>query len=170
VGGRSRQRDRARLGHREHEAGAVELRPGAGVERTLLPRGEVAERGALLPEEERTLAATWAAARHRVWEVVEGGATLRDARSGDERALDARSRAKVPSGGWVLAVVQEGPLALPGPVTTLNEELVEEVRALLATGDPHAIAALVGRELGWTSAPDLGSSPDPAPDALAPTP
>jgi hypothetical protein len=108
--------------------------------------------------------------RHRVWEVVDGGSALRDPLSGDERVLDTRSRSKAPTGGWVLAVVQEGPLALPGPVTTLNEELVDEVRALLATGDPHALAALVGRELGWTSAPDLGSSPDPAPDALAPTP
>lgn len=130
----------------------------------------VEQRGALLPEEERTLAQSWVGSRHRVWEVAGGGATLRDPESGDERALDPRSRAKVPASGWVLTVVQEGPLALPGPATQVMEELVDEVRGLLAEGDPHAIAALLGRELGWTSAPDLGSSPDPAPDALAPTP
>jgi hypothetical protein len=130
----------------------------------------VDQRGPLLPDEERTLAESWAGSRHHVWEVADGGATLRNPSTGDERALDPRSRAKVPASGWVLTVVQEGPLALPGPVTQVTEELVDEVRGLLADGDPHAIAALLGRELGWTSAPDLGSSPDPAPDALAPTP
>lgn len=132
--------------------------------------GFVEQRGALLPDDERALAESWATTRHRVWEVTGGGTGLRDEASGDERVLDARSSAKVPASGWVLAVAQDGPLALPGPATVVVAGLVDEVQALLVDGEVHAIASLMGRELGWTSPPDLGSAPDPAPDALAPAP
>jgi hypothetical protein len=127
------------------------------------------QRGQLLPEDERALAADWGSQRHRVWEVVDDGAVLRDTASGETRELDARSRAKVPSAGFVLAVVQSGPVALPGPATPISAALAEALAPLLG-GEAGPLAALVGRELGWTSAPDLGSPPDPARDSLAPLP
>jgi hypothetical protein len=128
----------------------------------------VEQRGSLLPDDERELAERWADQRHRVWEVSGDGTTLRDPATGDERELDAWSQAKV-APGFVLAVAQAGPIALPGPATGVVPALVEELSSLLAAGEVHPLAALLGRELGWTSAPDLGSTTDPAPDELAPT-
>jgi hypothetical protein len=127
------------------------------------------QRGDLLPADERELASDWGSRRHRVWEVVDGGASLRDTASGETRALDPRSQAKVPAEGLVLAVVQPGPVALPGPATPITPELAEAVAPLLG-GEVGPLAALLGRELGWTSAPDLGSPSDPARDSLAPLP
>jgi hypothetical protein len=127
----------------------------------------VEQRGALLPEDERELAGQWAAARHRVWEVVDGA--LQDAATGDRVELDARSAAKVPESGFVLAVAQAGPIALPGPVLVVGPTVPAELPELLAAGDPGPIAALLGRQFGWTSAPDLGST-DRSPDELAPAP
>lgn len=126
----------------------------------------VEQRGHLLPDDERELAQTWAGTRHRAWEVVDGGRALRHA-DGEERELDERSAAKVPSVGIVLAVVQPGPLALPGPALPVGAVVPPELLALLEGGEADAIAGLLGREFGWTAAPDLGSTPDPAPDALA---
>ena len=128
----------------------------------------VDRRGALLPDDELALAHEWAKDRHRVWEVADTG--LRDPDSGTVRDLDGPSRAKIPSEGWILAVVHEGPLAIPGPATTIDAALIDEVRTSLTDGDPSRLAALVGRELGWTPAPGVGSSADPAPGTLAPTP
>jgi hypothetical protein len=130
----------------------------------------VEQRGALLPDDERALAEQWVAARHRVWDVVPGGGALRHRATGEERALDVRSAAKVPASGAVLAVVQDGPLALPGPALPLGDGAHAELEALLAAGEAASIAALIGREFGWTSAPDLGSMPDRTPDELAPAP
>jgi hypothetical protein len=130
----------------------------------------VEQRGALLPDDERELAERWVAGRHRVWEVVEAGSALRDHETGEERELDARSAAKVPDSGLVLAVVHDGPLALPGPALLVEEGPLAELAPLLAAGEPGPIAALLGREFGWTAAPDLGSTPDRAPDELAPAP
>lgn len=128
------------------------------------------QRGALLPEDELELAQRWAIARHRIWEVLADGATLRDAVSGHQRALDDASAAKVPPSGLVLAVVADGPLALPGPVLPVDTAALTQLTALLEAGDPGPVAALVGVEFGWTAAPDVGSQADRAPDALAPAP
>jgi hypothetical protein len=130
----------------------------------------VEQRGALLPHDERELAESWASSRHQVWDVVAGGAALRPIGGGPERELDSWSQAQLHGLGPVLAVVQPGPIALPGPATPVAPDLVDDLVALLDKGEVHALAAFVGRELGWTSAPDLGSDPDPAPDELAPTP
>jgi hypothetical protein len=126
------------------------------------------QRGDLLPEDERELAQQWGAERHRVWEVSADRTTLRDHAGDEVRPLDERSQAKV-APGFVLAVAQAGPIALPGPATAVAASLVDELGGLLAAGEVHPLAALLGRELGWTSAPDLGSTSDPAPDELAPT-
>lgn len=128
----------------------------------------VEQRGELLPADERELAEGWAGQRHQVWEVL-GNGGLRPVSGGDDRALDGWSQAKVHSPGLVLAVVQPGPIALPGPVTPVAPALVDDLAKLLADDDVHPLAGFLGRELGWTSAPDLGSDADPAPDALAPT-
>ena len=128
------------------------------------------QRGALLPDDERDLAEAWSTGAHRVWEVVDGGAALQDP-AGDRRVeLDPRSAAKLPPAGLVLAVVQEGPLTLPGPVLPVGATAPAELGPLLAGGDPSPIAALLGRQFGWTAAPDLGSTADRAPDELAPAP
>jgi hypothetical protein len=129
----------------------------------------VAQRGALLPDDERELAERWATARHRIWEVQDGGRALRDRATGEERLLDARSAAKVAHDGIVLAVAQEGPVTLPGPAQPVAGEALAALAPLLEAGDPIPIARLLGLEFGWTAAPDLGS-PDGAPDALAPAP
>jgi hypothetical protein len=125
----------------------------------------VEQRGALLPDDELELARSWAASRHRAWEVVAGA--LRDRRTGEERPLDARSAAKVPGAGLVLAVAQPGPMLLPGPVLPVADAPLSGLLPLLEDGAVEPIAALLGREFGWTAAPDLGSAVDPAPDALA---
>lgn len=130
----------------------------------------VEQRGPLLPDDERELAEAWAPQRHQVWEVVGDGAALRPAAGGDDRPLDPWSRTKLHGPGFVLAVVQPGPIALPGPVTPVAPALVDDLEKLLAADDVHPLAGFLGRELGWTSAPDLGSEADPAPDELAPTP
>jgi hypothetical protein len=125
----------------------------------------VEQRGSLLPDDERALAESWAASRHRAWEVA--GGALRDRETGEERPLDARSAAKVPAAGLVLAVAQPGPMLLPGPVLPMAEAPSVDLLPLLADGSVEPIAALLGQEFGWTAAPDLGSAADPAPDALA---
>jgi hypothetical protein len=131
--------------------------------------GFVAQRGVLLPDAERELAERWATARHRVWEVLDGGRALRDRATGEERALDATSAAKVAHDTVVVAVAQEGPVVLPGPAQPVGGEVLDDLAPLLESGDPVPIARLLGAEFGWTAAPDLGS-PDGAPDALAPAP
>jgi hypothetical protein len=123
-------------------------------------------RNHLLPEDEQELAATWGAARHRVWEVTAEG-TLRDRADGTVRELDLASTVKLPDAGLVLAVVQDGPLALPGTALPISEGSLGELTPLLEAGDPAPIAALLGREFGWTAAPDLGSDADHAPSELA---
>jgi hypothetical protein len=123
------------------------------------------QRGDLLPEDERELAESWRGVRHRIWEVVEGG--LRDQATGEERALDARSAAKLPADGLVLAVVCDGPLAIPGAVLPIATRVVGELTPLLEAGDAAPIAAVLGREFGWTAAPDVGSAADRDPTALA---
>jgi uncharacterized protein YecA (UPF0149 family) len=128
------------------------------------------QRGALLPDDERELARQWAGGRHHIWEVLDGGQRLRDTSDGTERTLDPASAAKIPPSGYVLAVVQDGPLALPGPAQPVAASVLEELTALLATGEPAPIAAMLGLEFGWTAAPDVGSQADRAPDALAPAP
>jgi hypothetical protein len=125
------------------------------------------QRGGLLPEDERELAESWRPARHRIWEVIEAGRGLRDHLTGDERTLDPGSAGKVPADGLVLAVVCEGPLAVPGTALPIAERVVVELAPLLEAGDAAAIAALVGREFGWTAAPDVGSQADRDPTALA---
>jgi hypothetical protein len=67
----------------------------------------------------------------------------------------------------VLAIVHDGPLAVPGTALPIAERSVEELLPLLDAGAPDAIAALLGREFGWTAAPDLGSDADRAPTELA---
>jgi hypothetical protein len=129
----------------------------------------VEQRGALLPADERELAESWAGEHHRIWEVLDAGGRLRDRASGEERALDERSQAKVAGTALVLAVVQPGPVAIPGPATAVSPELAESLAPLLGS-EVARLAELLGRELGWTSAPDLGSPPDPAEDELAPLP
>ncbi len=130
----------------------------------------VEHRGDLLPDDERELAEGWAAQRHLIWDVAADGSALRPVGGGPDRLLDPWSRSKLHGPGLVLAVVQPGPIALPGPATPVAPTLVDQLVGLLDGGDVHALAGFLGRELGWTSAPDLGSEPDPAPDALAPTP
>jgi hypothetical protein len=126
-------------------------------------------RGALLPNEERELAEQWRPARHRLWEVA-GGGVLRDRSDGTERTVDAASTAKLPAAGLVLAVVHDGPLAIPGTALPIRGHAVDALAELLETGDATAIAAHVGREFGWTAAPDLGSEPDHESEALTTTP
>ena len=128
------------------------------------------QRGALLPDDERELAQQWAGGRHRVWEVLDDGRRLRDPATGSERALDDLSTAKVPPSGFVLAVVQDGPLALPGPAQPVADSALAELAPLLEAGQPAPIAAMLGLEFGWTAAPDVGSQADRAPDELAPAP
>jgi hypothetical protein len=130
----------------------------------------VEHRGHLLPDDERELAEGWAAQRHQIWDVLADGTALRPLGGGPDRPLDPWSRSQLHGPGLVLAVVQPGPIALPGPATPVAPTLVDQLAGLLRGGDVHPLAAFLGRELGWTSAPDLGSDPDPAPDALAPTP
>jgi hypothetical protein len=128
------------------------------------------QRGSLLPEDELELAQVWAGGRHRVWEVLDEGQRVRDTVSGTERVLDPSSASKLPTGGFVLAVVQEGPVALPGPAQPVAESVLPELTTLLDRGEPGPIAALLGLEFGWTAAPDVGSQADRAPGALAPAP
>jgi hypothetical protein len=130
----------------------------------------VEQRGALLPDDERELAERWASGRHRAWEVLDGGRALRDTATGEERDLDPASGAKVASDVVVLAVAQDGPIALPGPAQPIDAASVQTLAPLLEAGDPVPIARLLGLEFGWTAAPDLGSPADGAPDALAPAP
>lgn len=130
----------------------------------------VAHRGVLLPDDERELAESWVGQKLHVWDVVGGGTALRDPSSGDERPVDTWSRTKIPAEGLVLAVAQAGPIALPGLTIAVAPRLADELREVLADDDVLALARLVGRELGWVATPDLGSSADPAEDALAPAP
>ena len=88
-----------------------------------------------------------------VWEVLDGGRALRDLETGDERALDARSAAKVPEDGLVLAVVQEGPIALPGPALPVGATAPSELAPLLADGIPGPIASLLGRRVRMDGGP-----------------
>jgi hypothetical protein len=125
------------------------------------------QRGALLPDDELALARSWAASRHRPWEVLAGGRVLRDPETGEERELDALSAARLPPSGLVLAVAQPGPVALPGPALPIAAAQLDALSRLLADGAAEPLAALLGREFGWTAAPDLGSAVDPAPGALA---
>jgi hypothetical protein len=127
----------------------------------------VEQRGALLPEDERDLAGSWSASRHRAWEVLDEGRAVRDRASGEERALDERSASKLPGAGLVLGVAQPGPMAFPGPLLPVAEAALSDLLPLLEEGAVEPIAALLGQEFGWTAAPDLGSAVDPAPDALA---
>ena len=124
-------------------------------------------RGSLLPDDERALAESWAAARHRPWQIVDGGRAIRDRGTGEERELDPRSAAKVPAEGLLLAVAQPGPVALPGPLLPIAEAALDRLLPLLDAGSVDPLATLLGQEFGWTAAPDLGSTVDPAPDALA---
>ena len=128
------------------------------------------QRGALLPADERDLAQRWADARHRIWEVLDEGRRLRDPATGTERAVDDPSTAKLPPSGFVLAVVQDGPLALPGPAQPVAEPALAELAPLLEAGEPAPIAAMLGLEFGWTAAPDVGSQADRSPDELTPAP
>lgn len=131
----------------------------------------VEHRGAVLPEDERELAAGWAAERLHVWEVLGEGAALKEVATGEERELDAWSRTKVTPTGLVLAVAHPGPVALPGPTVSVAPHLAEELGGLLGADDPLPLARLVGRELGWAVSPDLGSaSAAGAEDELAPAP
>lgn len=130
----------------------------------------VEKRGHLLPDDERALAESWRGARHRIWEVVDGGRALRDHVNGDERTLDARSTAKLPGEGLVLAAIHDGPLALPGVALPIDDGVLNELVPLLDAGAAAPIAAVLGREFGWTAAPDVGSPADREPDALAAAP
>lgn len=123
-------------------------------------------RGDLLPADERALAATWAAARHDLWK-LDGGGQLVPLGGGAARPVDEASATKVPAGAVVLAVVHDGPVAIPGPALPVHGGAVDALTEALATGDAAAIAAVVGREFGWTAAPDVGSDADRAPDALS---
>ncbi|MDQ2648794.1 MAG: SEC-C domain-containing protein, partial [Actinomycetota bacterium] len=126
-------------------------------------------RGQLLPADERELAASWVGARHGLWRLGDDG-QLTPAGDGDARALDPESAAKVPAGAVVLAAVHDGPLAIPGPALPVQNGALDVLTEALATGDAVAIGAVVGREFGWTAAPDLGSDADRAPDALSTSP
>ncbi len=66
--------------------------------------------------------------------------------------------------------MQEGPLTVPGPALMVGAAPPADLGPLLEAGDAGPLAALLGRELGWTAAPDLGSAADRAPDELAPAP
>lgn len=127
-------------------------------------------RGALLPEDELALARTWVGGRHGLWRVADDRTHVHAHGSGEGRALDAVSAAKVPAGGLIFAVVQAGPLAIPGPVLPVQGPAVDTLVALLPGGDPNALASVIGQQFGWTAAPDLGSDADLAPDVLTTTP
>jgi hypothetical protein len=127
-------------------------------------------RGELLPDDERELAGTWSGTAHALWQVT-GPTTL--TKLGDPAAtrdLDRGSAAKVAEGSTVLAAVYDGPLALPGPALPVRGGALDALEAALGSGDAATIAAVVGREFGWTAAPDLGSDADRAPDAVSTSP
>jgi hypothetical protein len=127
----------------------------------------LAVRGDLLPDDERELGATWAGTAHALWEVTGPTQLTKVGEPAVTRALDAESAAKVAVGSTVLAAVYDGPLALPGPALPVQGGAVDALTEALASGDASTIAAVVGREFGWTAAPDLGSDADRAPDALS---
>ena len=113
------------------------------------------QRGRLLPDDELELAQSWAGARHALWHVLDGRTALRDERRGIDVKLDAHSAAKLPAGDVVLAVLREGPIALPGPVLPIPASAVDELSALIDGGSATALAARIGVEFGWTASPDV---------------
>jgi hypothetical protein len=130
----------------------------------------LAVRGELLPDDERDLGASWAGTTHGVWEVTNPTTLVRLGDPSAARALDPISAAKVAAGTVVLAAVYEGPLAIPGPALPVGVDAVDALGEALAGGDAVEIATVVGRQFGWTAAPDLGSDADRAPDALSTSP
>ncbi|MEO7555169.1 MAG: SEC-C domain-containing protein [Acidimicrobiales bacterium] len=118
----------------------------------------LAQRGSLLPADERALVEAWLPARHRLWEVADGGALLRDPGTGEEQPVDLSSATKLPDGGVVFAVAHAGPLTVPGAALAVGDGLVPELSELIAAQATEPLAALLGREFGWTAAPDLVST------------
>ncbi|MDP1819448.1 MAG: SEC-C domain-containing protein [Acidimicrobiales bacterium] len=130
----------------------------------------VDQRRHLLPDDELQLAEVWRGARHRIWDVVQGGRAVRDRAGGAELVLDGPSAAKVARAELVLAAVREGPLALPGSALPIAEHVVDELAPLLDAGEAAPIAAVLGREFGWTAPPAVGWRADHDPTAMAAAP
>lgn len=110
------------------------------------------ERGALLPEDEQLLAASWLAidrSVHEVTAVESGGSlTLRDLATGDEAQVDARSVHTTMKVGerFCARVVPDGAThQIVGGVFGVATGQEETVLDLCALEDPYELCAWVGR-------------------------
>jgi hypothetical protein len=108
----------------------------------------VAERGPLLPSDEAELAASWAAVPRKVYEIVGigygTGVTVRELGAGGDgvRVADPEVAKAATAGELVCArIVGDGAggLRFSGVVTAVPRGREDELRDVLATGDPYAV-------------------------------
>jgi hypothetical protein len=108
----------------------------------------VAERGPLLPADEAELAASWAAVPRKVYEIVGigygTGVTVRELGAGGDgvRVADQEVAKAATAGELICARVVEdgtGGLRFSGVVTAVSRGREDELREVLATGDPYAV-------------------------------
>jgi hypothetical protein len=108
----------------------------------------VAERGPLLPSDEAELAASWAAVPRKIYEIVGigygTGVTVRELGVGGDgvRVADQEVAKAATAGELVCARVVDdgaGGLRFSGVVTAVPRGREDELRDVLATGDPYAV-------------------------------